>query len=60
MFKTNDRAAAFMQGIETAELYHFAADSITKDNYIKMLERFEGYFDEDYAEQFPFMVTWIE
>lgn len=60
VFKTKQEAAAFKKGIYGAELYYYAANNSTKDYYIVMLEKQEGEFDEAFAQQFPYMISWIE
>lgn len=64
-FKDLPRAEEFIKesGIGArigTEIYCGLDDSPTKQDYIEMLELFEGYKDSDIASIMPYMVKWLE
>lgn len=59
-FKTREKAEEFKKTVKSGSLYYYSPESPTKNNYIFSLERKEKYFDEEFAEQFPYCVDFVE
>lgn len=58
-FQTKGKAIALKHKLGTGDIYYYSEHSRTKDNYVLELKLRElGYFDEEYAKQFPYCVSW--
>lgn len=60
LFPTKDKAEAFIKNVTGGSISHYAPNSKTKEEYIRIFEKREKYFDEDFAELFPYAVSYIE
>ena len=58
-FKTRREAEAFA-ALYDEDIYYYSEDSSSKDDYIVLMEIKEGYFDETFAEMFPYLVSYPE
>lgn len=59
MFATRDKAKRFAEKVG-GEVYYFGPRSKTRLNYKIELENREGYFDEEVAASFPYIVSWLK
>ena len=60
LFHTRDKAIKFMRKVVGGKLHHYAPDSKTRAEYIRIFELREGCFDADFAELFPYCVSYVE
>ena len=58
-FKTYEDAAAFAKKYHEKVLY-YSEDSKTMLDYECIVKACEGYFDEEYAKEFPYCVSYID
>lgn len=60
LFKSFNKAVEYAAGIANAAVYINLPHSKTKDLYMLELYRDEGEIDINIANEFPYMVSWIE
>jgi hypothetical protein len=58
-FKSRDKANYYKRKFN-GEIFHYSARSKTRDFYIQELELIEGCFDENFAEEYPYCVSYLE
>ena len=58
-FKSRDKANYYRRKLG-GDLLHYSARSKTKFEYIQELEIREGYFDEAFAEAYPYCLVYLD
>ena len=58
-YKTRDKANYYARKLK-GEVYHYSPKSKTKFDYEIHLTKREGYFDENFAAEYPYCVSYLE